>query len=140
MFNLEQAILEWRRQMLSAGIKSPVPLEELESHLREEVERQMRTGMEAERAFEFSVGQIGGAQRIKMEFTKIERNRMKRATYIILGILGVMIGMALVVPAMAWYRDHHTWPANVLADGLIGLLIVVSGVSSAIYGLKKRHA
>lgn len=126
--------------MLSAGIKAPVPLEELESHLREEIERQMRTGMEAERAFEFSMGQIGGAQRIKMEFTKIERNLMKRVTYIILGILGVMIGMALVVPATAWYRDHHTLPTNVMVDGLMGLLIVASGVGSAIYGLKKRHA
>jgi hypothetical protein len=37
MFDLEQTISEWRRQMLSAGIKTPVPLEELEIHLREDV-------------------------------------------------------------------------------------------------------
>jgi hypothetical protein len=29
MFKLEQSIMEWRRQMLAAGIKAPVPLEEL---------------------------------------------------------------------------------------------------------------
>ena len=40
MFDLEQSIADWRRQMLAAGIKTPVPLEELESHLREEIERQ----------------------------------------------------------------------------------------------------
>jgi hypothetical protein len=39
MFNLEQAISEWRRQMIAVGIKTPVPLEELESHLREDVEQ-----------------------------------------------------------------------------------------------------
>jgi hypothetical protein len=42
MFNLEQAIATWRRQMLAAGLKSPVPLEELESHLREEMEQVAR--------------------------------------------------------------------------------------------------
>jgi hypothetical protein len=41
MFNLEQAIADWRQQMLAAGIKTPVPLEELENHLREENEQQM---------------------------------------------------------------------------------------------------
>jgi hypothetical protein len=39
MFELEQAITGWRRQMLAAGIKTPVPLEELEIHLRDEIER-----------------------------------------------------------------------------------------------------
>ena len=41
MFNLEAAIADWRRQMLAAGIKAPVPLEELESHMREDVENQL---------------------------------------------------------------------------------------------------
>ncbi|MGO8763935.1 MAG: hypothetical protein ACLQSR_02225 [Limisphaerales bacterium] len=40
MFNIEEAIAEWRRQMLAAGIEAPVPLEELENHLREEIEQQ----------------------------------------------------------------------------------------------------
>jgi hypothetical protein len=29
MFNVEPAIAEWRKQMLAAGIKTPVPPEEL---------------------------------------------------------------------------------------------------------------
>jgi hypothetical protein len=41
MFNLEQSIAEWRQQMLAAGIKTPATLNELESHLREEFERQI---------------------------------------------------------------------------------------------------
>ncbi len=49
MFNLEQAISEWRRQMLAAGLKTPVPLEELESHLRQDVEQQMQLGINAQR-------------------------------------------------------------------------------------------
>jgi hypothetical protein len=139
MFNLEQSIAEWRRKMLAAGIRVSV-LEELEGHLREETERQMRTGFSASFAFKIAVEQIGNANRIKTEFAKVERNIMKRSMLILLGIFGVLVGMALVLPATAWYRDHHTMPGDILANLLIGLLIVASGLGSGIYGLKKRKA
>ena len=51
MFDLEQSIAEWRQQMLAAGIKTPVPLEELEIHLREEIERQMKSGLNEQTGF-----------------------------------------------------------------------------------------
>ena len=56
MFNLEQSLADWRQQMLAAGIKTPVPLEELETHLREEIERQMKSGLPKQEAFEISAG------------------------------------------------------------------------------------
>jgi hypothetical protein len=70
MFNLEQSLAEWRRQMLAAGIKTPAPLEELESHLREEFERQIQLGIGGPQAFEMAVRQIGQAQELKPEFAK----------------------------------------------------------------------
>ena len=45
--------------MLAAGIKAPVPLDELESHLCEEIERQIKSGLGEQKAFEISVHQIG---------------------------------------------------------------------------------
>ena len=41
MFDLEKSIKDWRWQMFAAGIETPVPLEELEIHLRDEIERQI---------------------------------------------------------------------------------------------------
>lgn len=70
MFDLDQAIAEWRRQMLAAGIKSPVPLEELESHLREDVEVGMRSGLTAQSAFETAERRMGQADGLKAEFKK----------------------------------------------------------------------
>jgi hypothetical protein len=70
MFNLEQSIAEWRQQMLAAGIKSPVPLEELEIHLREEIEQQMKSGLNEQDAFNSTVQKIGEAGLLKMEFKK----------------------------------------------------------------------
>jgi hypothetical protein len=68
MFNLESSIAEWRQQMLAAGIKTPVPLEELESHLREEIEGQIQSGMDEERAFRMAVKNVGPAEPLKTEF------------------------------------------------------------------------
>jgi hypothetical protein len=70
MFNLETAMAEWRRQMLAAGIQSPVPLDELESHLREDIEQQVRSGMDEARAFELAVQQMGQAISLRKEFMK----------------------------------------------------------------------
>lgn len=70
MFDLEQAIADWRQQMLAVGIRSPVLLEELESHLREEIERQTRDGMSAAQAFESAVRSLGQPVILKKEFMK----------------------------------------------------------------------
>ena len=58
MFDLEQSITEWRQQMLAAGIKTPVPLEELESHLRDDIEQQVRSGVTDKIAFETAVRRL----------------------------------------------------------------------------------
>jgi hypothetical protein len=71
MFDLEKSIAEWRRQMLAAGIKTPVPLDELESHLREEIERQMKAGHSGEEAFTSAIQKIGPAHIVQKEFMKI---------------------------------------------------------------------
>jgi hypothetical protein len=72
MFDLEKSIAGWRKQMLTAGIKSPVPLEELEIHLREEIERQIKLGLSGQKAFEISIQQIGKADVMKSEFEKVD--------------------------------------------------------------------
>jgi hypothetical protein len=80
MFNLEQSIADWRQQMLAAGIAKPVPLEELESHLREEIERQMKSGLSLneQEAFNFAIQKIGQAHMIQDEFKKVETTKEDR--------------------------------------------------------------
>lgn len=71
MFSLEQSIAKWRKQMLAAGIKSSRSLVEVENHLREEVEGQMRSGLSAQAAFEVAVTTIGQATQLAPEFKKV---------------------------------------------------------------------
>ena len=74
MFRLEKSITAWRQQMLAAGI-NPASLNELELHLREEIERLMQTGLAANPAYEQAVAQMGQAQPLKTEFAKIGQNQ-----------------------------------------------------------------
>ena len=78
MFDLDKAITEWRRQMLSAGIQAPVPLEELEIHLRDEIERQMGSGLSGQEIFNSAVQKIGRAHTIQNEFKKVEATKEAR--------------------------------------------------------------
>src|ERR1017187_3725820 len=71
MFNLEKSIADWRRQMMAAGRKTPVPLAELEIHVREDIAQQMQSGLSAPQAFEIAVKTIGQAPELKREFKKI---------------------------------------------------------------------
>jgi hypothetical protein len=70
MPDLEKQITAWRQQMLAAGIKTPALLDELQSHLREDIERQMQSGAEAQQAFETAVQRLGQACVLKAEFAK----------------------------------------------------------------------
>jgi len=74
MFNLEQSIANWRRQMLAAGLKSPEPLEELESHLRDEIQRQLKAGIKEPAAFEQAVRELGQPAALKQEFRRAGSN------------------------------------------------------------------
>src|SRR5262245_44024447 len=102
MFDLEKQIDEWRREMQAAGIKAPVPLDELESHLRDDVEQQMRSGLGAEAAFEIAVQRIGQGGALKAEF--------KRTGFSIEMRLGELMGIACVAIACMF----SLWLAGVL--------------------------
>ena len=105
MFNLEQAIGEWRRQMTAGGIKSSSILEELESHLREDVERQMRAGADAAKAFEMAVQKIGSAGTLKNEFKKSAIARAMERLMITAAVLVMAFGAFLsIVTLVLCYR------------------------------------
>jgi hypothetical protein len=129
MFDLEQAIADWRRQMLAAGIKTPVPLEELEIHLREEIERQMKAGLSGQKAFEISTRRIGSPEILKCEFKKAERTSMKK-----IGIFAVAIGAVIILRILTEHPDAAHLRKNEQVEWLIaGGAIVFFGLSNAFF-------
>ena len=85
--------------MLASGIKAPVPLDELESHLRDDVERRMRVGATAEQAFEAAVQQIGQAGALNHEFTKAGGLRWA----LLCKVKGIFAGWLVPEPPLATF-------------------------------------
>jgi hypothetical protein len=127
MFNLEQAIADWQQQMLAAGIKSPTPLEELEIHLREEIEGQMKSGLNEQTAFEISIRRIGQPKFLESEFKKIERTSMKQLFKIVAAFL---LGVAIQLPGSFQLRADLVMADGKLALWLLGFVLQMWAVSS----------
>jgi hypothetical protein len=97
--NLDQAITEWREQMFAAGITRPEILDELESHLREEIQRAMNSGVAGAEAFQRAAGQFGDGKKLKQEFAKIPRPSFRLASFKEHERKFLYRGLAFVVPA-----------------------------------------
>lgn len=94
MFDLETAIKEWRRQMVLAGITSSVALDELESHLRDDIEFAMDTGGCEQDAFASAIKHIGSPWEIGTEFAKARCEERKRTRSVIAcGLMSLMAGL-----------------------------------------------
>jgi hypothetical protein len=97
MFKLNQAIAEWRRQMLAAGIKTPAPLEELEIHLREDIDTLRSSGMSEARAFHAAVSRLGTPGLVREEFKKVEHPRSAAATIASFAWMGTVVLLVLML-------------------------------------------
>jgi len=130
MPDLEKQIAEWRRQMLAVGIKSPVPLEELENHLREEVARQMKAGLNEQKAFEMAAGRMGQPEILKREFKKVESTSVKR-----ISIFALFVGTVIVLRTLTVRPDDaaHYRPNEQVAFLTAGSALLLFGLSNLFF-------
>ena len=128
MFDLEKSIADWRQQMISHGIKTPVPMEELEIHLREEIQRQMKLGLGEQEALEFSVAQIGRPEMLEAEFKKDNVPLTK-----IIGICAAVVGAIIISRILTEHPDaDHLRPKEQTEWLVAGSVMVLSGIGVAL--------
>ena len=99
MFNLEGTVSRWRRQMVAAGIKPAEALNELESHLRDEIEHEMRLGASGEQAFQIATQRLGNVAAIKQEFQKIYRTTL-RLEKLMIAICVFFVGFIILLSTL----------------------------------------
>jgi hypothetical protein len=118
MFNLEQAISNWRKDLVAAGLKKPRVLNELENHLREDVDQHVQNGSSPQDAFQAAVGAIGQASLLSAEFQKSTepKDRLKRKSKAMFAALTVL----LTVNAL--WSGEISLPAQILV--LAGITLI----------------
>src|SRR5688572_1983769 len=129
MFNLEQSISEWRGQMLSAGVKNPDIVDELESHLREDWARRVHSGESEEQAFEGAVQGVGQVSLLKQEFAKLTGKKWAWLRK----LKGIMAGAFVPVPSTftlgaRWALELAGQEAPRLNHGFVGTEHVLLGL------------
>ncbi len=79
---MSQRVTEWRRQMAAGGIERREVLDELESHLRDEIESQIYSGADEQHAYQAAVVRMGAARALEAEFANAARgDRQERPTF-----------------------------------------------------------
>jgi uncharacterized membrane protein HdeD (DUF308 family) len=65
---------------------------------------------------------------------------MKKIMVSLIGWLGLAVGLAIILPALAKHRQIEVWNSEVVVPMVVGIIITLIGVSMAIYAFKKRKA
>ncbi|MGA9452679.1 MAG: permease prefix domain 1-containing protein [Verrucomicrobiia bacterium] len=136
MFDLERSIAEWRRQMLAAGIKTPVPLEELESHLREDIAQQMQSGLSAQQAFDTAAKRIGHAPVLKREFKKIGAPMEMQKIIKLAGVICVTV--ALFCPLFIFLPFLLAHELSLMTK-MLGLAVYATTVATIVFSWRYSH-
>ena len=130
MFNLNQAISEWRRKMSAGGIKTPAILDELESHLREDAEKLTKSGvLSEEETFMVAASRIGQSELLRAEFAKIGGLKEARLVKMI-GIGCGMFAILFTLWAARWLLFVHELSALERAVGLGAVAVTLFSVVS----------
>lgn len=60
---------------------------------------------------------------------------MKKGITILIGLLSLLIGVGLILPALAKVRDFGVMPGAVVFPYTMGIVLALIGLSIALYGV-----
>lgn len=122
--------------MIAGGIKSPVPLDELENHLREDIQNQIRSGATAGQAFAVAAKQMGDARGLNREFEKVSEESPKRKR---LRAASIIAGVAFAYAAVfaTWILARRAGKIEITSTEF--LLVSGSMAATIFFGFMGRH-
>jgi len=131
MFDLDSAIAVWREQLARGGISSPEILDELESHLREEIDQQIQSGVGPQQAFDEAVHRFGEANALRKELKKAGAMPPTRQQAFLRKLCYVSAGFAVLINACYFFL--HDVSAKDRLLGLAGIALTALYLCSLPY-------
>jgi len=117
--------------MLSAGVKNPDIVDELESHLREDWARRVESGESEEQAFAGAVEGVGQASLLKHEFAKLSGKKwawLRKLKGIMAGAFAPVPSLSTFTPGARWTLELARQEAPRLNHGFVGTEHVLLGL------------
>ena len=63
---------------------------------------------------------------------------MKKIITILIGLFGLLMGVGLILPALAKTRDFGAMPGAVVGFYTLGIVLTIVGASIALFGVTRR--
>lgn len=140
MFDLNQDIAEWKRSLGQSESVTGSDLDELESHLRDQIDHLSLAGLSPQEAFLVAKHRIGDAGNLPAEFAKVNGSSIfrRRLQWMLVGVLAYLLVVNLSHLAsiagvvIAYGAGFHGYISGYISQGaqllmiLIGLVLVVA--------------
>lgn len=122
-FDINAAVFRWRQTLENSPALGSRDLDELETHLRDSVQRLVRSGLDPREAFLVAVRRLGANHDLEAEFAKVNVRQVwfERGVWILCGLLGanVLSSATSVFPNsilnVALWRGINPYIAGALA-------------------------
>jgi hypothetical protein len=146
MFNLNEEVIKWRNALTQSEAFGGADIDELEGHLREEIERLAAAGLSEQEAFLVAGHRLGDTRSLESEFAKVNAGHILRTrlfwmaagvlAYLLAGCLAGASGNAGAL--IAGLGGLGPYGAGVLgvAAGLLGFVVALV----LIYSVCKRNS
>jgi putative ABC transport system permease protein len=137
MFDLEKAIGDWMKNLRKIETFEDGTIAELESHLRDEIDRLIKVGLSDEEAFKKAVAIVGTAESIGLEYYKTNarplavppswqtsrfstaliwnyiktavRKARRQKAYSFINVAGLAVGMTCCLLLLLWIQDELSY-------------------------------
>lgn len=130
MFRLEAAVAEWREQMVAAGVRGPEVLEELEGHLRDDFQEQVRRGAEPKEAFRVAAERIGKGAVLEQEFAKVGEPVLAQVRNVFFTLAGIPNQYAIVPMNTSFNSMEPRWATYFRAGAFLAPALFLWSLSA----------
>ncbi len=144
MFDLNTAITNWRQELGQNDALDTGDLNEMESHLRDEIEGLAGGGLSQEEAFIIAAHRLGDTGQIAAEFAKVHGSRIgrRRFFWMLTGVLAFIfartlsVAVAQVCAIMASFVGLQGYTVGVTQSAVDAVvLLVLAGVTYRLFGM-----
>jgi len=131
MHDVEKQIEQWRNALRASDAFRTSDIDELEGHLREEMERLHPLGLSPAESFLIARHRLGEAHALESEYQKVNARRrpLRHLSWMVFGVLAYFAGGYI---AAAIFRGGRTLVFELLAGSVGGVLHALIGIVSEV--------
>ncbi len=143
MFDLNRAITNWRQELGQNDALNTGDLNEMESHLRDEIEGLAGGRLSPQEAFIIAAHRLGDTGQIAAEFAKVHSSRMwrRRFFWMLTGVLTYILAGALSAAAakvcaiMAVFVGLQGYAVGAM-ESIVGVVVLIGlvGITYCLFG------